>query len=633
MRELELLAPAKNLECGVAAIRHGADAVYIGAGHHGARAAAGNSIEDIAELCRYAHSFLARVYVTINTLVYDGEMDNVLDLVRRLAAINVDAILVQDMGLAKVILEAPDTDTLSYFRHRLHASTQTDNRTAEKVEWLHRVGFARVVLAREVSIDTMKAIHKQCPGTELEAFVHGALCVSFSGLCYASQHCFKRSANRGECAQFCRMKFDLIDINGKHIEHDRHLLSLKDMCQIENLGQMAEAGISSFKIEGRLKDLAYVKNVVAAYSQELNRVVASHPEKYCRASAGTCSYTFEPDLQKTFNRGYTTYFLHGRKPNISSPDSPKAMGKYIGTVKELSANSFNVSTLEALSNGDGLCFLNSEKELVGFRANKVVGNRIFPFKMPESIAPGVKLYRNSDHAFEKQLESNTAERKIRIKLKMTATDSEIRLECSCPEIHVDGGKNALTAIEIMPNDFEKARKPQKENIAAQLTKLGNTNYMCQETEITQTAEELFIPSSRLAALRRDVVRKLDDEIADISLAHTFANDTETSPKGTAMPEFYRHGYLYNIANEEAKAFYKTAGLKAIAPAYECSEPADATIMQCKYCLRHALGYCVKNGGHKPTWQEPLFLALGDGRRFRLEFNCAKCQMNIYASSK
>ena len=636
MRELELLAPAKNLEYGIAAIQHGADAVYIGASHHGARAAAGNSVEDIALLCEYAHSFRARVYVTINTLVYDGEMDGVVELVRQLASINVDAILVQDMGLAKIILEAPENDPLSHFKNRLHASTQTDNRTAEKVGWLHEAGFARVVLAREVSVDTMRGIHEQCPGTELEAFVHGALCVSFSGLCYASQHCFGRSANRGECAQFCRMKFDLVDNSGKCIERDKHLLSLKDMCQIENLGQMADAGICSFKIEGRLKDLAYVKNVVAAYSNELNRIVSSQPGKYRRASAGSCSYTFEPDLQKTFNRGYTTYFLHGRKPNISCPDSPKAMGKYIGTVKEIGHNSFNVSTLETLSNGDGLCFLDGEKGLVGFRANKVTGNRVYPFKMPESIAPGVKLYRNSDHAFEKLLETNTAERKISITMAMDVYGSEICLSASCPELEEAGGSGVLTVGEAIPNEFDKARKPQKDNIIAQLTKLGNTNYRCSGIEISQQAAELFIPSSRLAALRRDVTKKLDEEIADTApsqpCAHQCAKLTEPSEE-PRMPKFYAQGYLYNIANEHAKTFYKSKGMESTSPAYECSEPANAAIMQCKYCIRHALSYCVKNGGHKPTWQEPLFLVLGDGRRFRLEFSCAKCQMNVYASTK
>ena len=334
MRKLELLAPAKNLECGIAAIDHGADAVYIGAQRFGARAAAGNSVDDIAELCRYAHQFDAKVYVTVNTIIYDHELADTQQLLEELAQVHVDAILVQDMGLLSMRNEQwemrNDHSSLVF-----HASTQTDNRTPEKVAWLHSLGFKRVVLARELSIDEIAEIHRQVPDVELEVFVHGALCVSYSGVCYASQYCFGRSANRGECAQFCRMKFDLLDADGRVIERDRHLLSLKDMCQIDNLEALIKAGAVSFKIEGRLKDVGYVKNVVAAYSQRLNQIIKAHPEEYCRASMGRCTYSFTPDLRKTFNRGYTTYFANGRQPDIASFDTPKAMGEYVGHVKEI----------------------------------------------------------------------------------------------------------------------------------------------------------------------------------------------------------------------------------------------------------------------------------------------------------
>ena len=321
MQKLELLAPAKNLECGMTAISHGADAVYIGASRFGARAAAGNSLDDILQLCEYAHQFGARVYVTINTIIYEDELAATKEMLEALNTIGVDALLVQDMGILELI---EHWDAKVPFRMELHASTQTDNRTAEKVRWLQEVGFKRAVLARELSAREIGRIHHAVPEMDLEVFVHGALCVSYSGVCYASQHCFHRSANRGECAQFCRMKFDLLDSNQHEVEHQRHLLSMRDMCQLEHLQELAESGACSFKIEGRLKDVEYVKNVVSAYSKELNKIVNSHPDLYSRASYGRVDYAFEPDLRKTFNRGFTTYFLNGRQANIANFDTPKA---------------------------------------------------------------------------------------------------------------------------------------------------------------------------------------------------------------------------------------------------------------------------------------------------------------------
>lgn len=374
MKQLELLAPARNLECGKAAIDHGADAVYIGAERFGARAAAGNSIADITELCRYAHMFNAKVYVTINTIIYDHELDATVCLLQELEQSGVDAILVQDMALVG------RTGSMA-----MHASTQTDNRTVEKVRWLREIGFRRAVLARELSVNEISEIHQAVPDMELEVFVHGALCVSYSGLCYASQQCFNRSANRGECAQFCRLKFDLTDSNNKPIEEGRHLLSLKDMNQSSNICRLVEAGAVSFKIEGRLKDMAYVKNVTAAYSNILNDIVKGNPEKYRRASLGYCRYTFTPNLYKTFNRGFTTYFADGRNPDISSPDTPKAIGEFVGTVKELRGNSFTVAGISSFANGDGLCFINAERKLEGFRVNRAEGNRLFPLKMPQNL--------------------------------------------------------------------------------------------------------------------------------------------------------------------------------------------------------------------------------------------------------
>ena len=312
MRTIELLAPAKNLACGIAAIDHGADAVYIGASRFGARQSAGNSVEDIHELCEYAHRFGATVHVTINTIIYDSELEETIALVRELVEAGVDAFLLQDMGLMSEVKKiVPETVAL-------HASTQCDTRTWEKASWLNQQGFDRVVLARELSSEEISGIHKHLPDLELEAFVHGALCVSYSGICYASQYCFGRSANRGACAQFCRLAFDLKDSDGKTIEHQKHLLSLKDMSQIDNLETLMRSGACAFKIEGRLKDINYVKNVVSAYSQRINEIIGKYPKEFCRASLGRVQYTFTPDLKKTFNRGYTNYFLNGRQPNIFS---------------------------------------------------------------------------------------------------------------------------------------------------------------------------------------------------------------------------------------------------------------------------------------------------------------------------
>lgn len=628
MRKIELLAPAKNLECGIAAIDHGADAVYIGAQRFGARAAAGNSIDDIAVLCRHAHTFGAKVYVTVNTILYNNETDATRRLLTELDGVGVDAVLVQDMGL----LELAGAD----HNFELHASTQTDNRTAEKVAWLHSLGFNRVVLARELSAEEIAEIHRQVPDVELEVFVHGALCVSYSGVCYASQYCFGRSANRGECAQFCRLKFNLKDSDGKEIEHQRHLLSLRDMCRIDNLETLLDSGVTSLKIEGRLKDVAYVKNVVAAYSQKLNGIIDKHPDKYCRASRGRCTYTFIPNLKKTFNRGFTDYFLNGRRPDIVSFDTPKAMGEYVGKVKELRGNSFNVAGTASFANGDGLCFFNSNHELEGFRVNRVEGNRLFPLSLPAGLRPGMPLYRNNDYEFEKLLSKPSATRKIPITMIFAATESGFSLSVETVTVACDIEKQI-------------AQKPQHDNIVRQLAKLGNTNYVCDKVNIVGDADKYFVPSSMLADLRRKLtdalqrnacvtVRKsVDEKLESMSVCE----EGEKPQNLVWQPEYGSFPYLYNISNALARQFYDRMGLKNHSSAFELkqekvqkntqTEGTDKMlVMQCRYCLRHSLGHCVRNGGQPPSWREPLYLELPDKRTFRLEFNCKECQMNIYA---
>ena len=600
MTSLELLAPAKNLACGIAAIDHGADAVYIGAPRFGARAAAGNSIEDISQLCRYAHLFGAKVYVTLNTIIYDDELASVSEVISQLEKAGVDAILVQDMAVRSMLKRQNSM--------ALHASTQTDNRSAEKVRWLRDVGFSRAVLARELSAQEIATIHREVPDIELEVFVHGALCVSYSGLCYASEYCFRRSANRGECAQFCRMRFSLVDADGKEIEHERYLLSLKDMNQSDNLQKLVEAGATSFKIEGRLKDVAYVKNVTAAYSERLNEIIRQHPDQYCRASQGYCEYTFKPDLNRTFNRGYTTYFLNGRQPDIASFDTPKAVGEFVGTVKEIRGNSFNVAGVTSFANGDGLCFLNADRKFEGLRANRVEGNRIYPFKMPSNLRPGMALYRNNDQVFERVLSKPSATRKIPVTIALRAVSDGFELSAN--------GTTVQVAAE-----HQLAQKSPRENIIRQLSKLGDTIFECAGVEVPEDFN-FFIPNSQLSEMRRQLVEALLKE-KPVEVA---PNLQEGEVRGVG--ERYAYPYLYNISNQKARDFY---GAKALT-AFEL-KGGDGPIMQCRHCIRYSLGYCVKHGGQRPTWREPLSLVLGDGRRFRLEFDCQHCQMNVYAEDR
>lgn len=631
MRTLELLAPAKNLECGIAAISHGADAVYIGADHFGARASAGNSVADIHALCDFAHLFGAKVYVTVNTIIYEDELSATQELITRLAEVGVDALLVQDMStlaMRRVALAKVGRVPL------LHASTQMDNRTAEKVAWLRDLGFTRAVLARELSVDEIKAIHEAVPEVELEVFVHGALCVSYSGQCYASQCLFGRSANRGECAQVCRMSYDLVDADGRVVVKDRYLLSMKDMCQVDHLEQLADAGASSFKIEGRLKDADYVKNVVAAYSQRLNEIIKRRGGDYRRASWGRVDYAFQPDLAKTFNRGYTDYFLRGRQHGLPTMFTPKAFGEFVGTVKDLRGDSFRVSGMAAFANGDGLCFVKDQADgsarqgelLEGFRVNRVEGNRLFPFHMPRGLRRGMSLYRNNDVAFGKALAGETARRVVPVSMEFGATPDGFRLAMT---VDTGEGKTLEWAVAT-PFEHQQANRPQEDNIRKQLSKLGGTIFEQKDLTIDQDAKGLFIPSSVLAQLRRDAVeaygKALEKATADVGLIR--------DQEGTGAParfwseEYKKYPYLFNVANREARAFYEAHGLSGMEPALETAEPRGVVAMQCRYCIRYELGFCVRRGGKKPEWREPLTLRLGDGRGFRLDFRCGECQMNL-----
>ncbi|CDD03968.1 peptidase U32 family protein [Prevotella sp. CAG:592] len=621
MRKLELLAPAKDLKCGIAAIDCGADAVYIGAARFGARQAVGNSIDDINELCEYAHKFGCKVYVTVNTIIYDNELEDTQKLLNELGRIGVDAILVQDMGITK--LQLPQNVAL-------HASTQTDNRSAEKVEWLARHNFDRVVLARELSLEEIRIIHQRVPQTELEVFVHGALCVSYSGVCYASEYCFGRSANRGACAQFCRMKFDLTDKDGNEIINQAHLLSLKDMCRIDSLELLADAGVTSFKIEGRLKDINYVRNVTAAYSNQLNEIISRRGSEYERASSGVCDIRFTPNLNKTFNRGFTDYFLNGRTSDLASFYTPKAMGEYVGKVKEIRGNSFNVAGTTSFANGDGLCFINSNNELEGFRINRAEGNRLFPLRMPRGLRKGIALYRNSDQLFEKELNGDNVQRKLGIRINIKASAEGLHIEAkTCDEkLHINLQKDI---------SLEKAQKSQVDNIKRQISKFGNTIFTVEDVIVEPTDFPWFIPNSILAEIRRQAADELMGRLSEMSENQ---KDTKTKDQAQQLPDngkvsfhsisSYQQPYMYNIANRLAHSFYEQEGMSDITPAFEIKKPSSPLVMQCRYCLRHELGQCKKSHKQSGLLKEPLHLRLADGRTFRLEFDCKKCQMNIYA---
>ena len=605
-RKIELLAPAKNLECGIGAIDHGADAVYIGAPRFGARAAAGNSLEDIAELVKYAHLYNARIYVTLNTILKDEELEDTEKLVWDLYRIGVDALIVQDMGLLS--LNLPPIP--------LHASTQMDNRNTEKVKFLANTGFRQVVLARELSLEQIRKIHEAVPQTPLEVFVHGALCVSYSGQCYVSQHCFGRSANRGECAQFCRLAFDMVDADGKMMVQNKHLLSLKDLNQSEELEKLLDAGASSFKIEGRLKDVAYVKNVTAFYRQKLDAIFKRRKE-FIRASSGSVKLAFKPQLDKSFSRGFTNYFLFERNKDIFSFDTPKSLGEEMGYVKEIRGNYIIVAGVKPFNNGDGICYLDERGKLKGLRINRVENNKLFPAGEMPRIKPRTVLYRNSDQEFEKLMARKSAERKLGVSIALTENNFGFTLTLT--------DEDDVQVSIALEREKELARTSQTENIKNQLAKLGNTPFEAERIDV-DLKDNWFLPSSVLAEARREVVEKLLS-----ARRMNYRQETFTLPKTDhAFPQS-ELTYLGNVMNEGAVSFYQDHGVTRIAPAFEKRPAPDAVLMFCKHCLRYSMGWCPVRHKQKSPFKEPYYLVSGDGKRFRLEFDCKRCQMKVIAS--
>lgn len=610
-RKIELLAPAKNLECGMEAVNHGADAVYIGAPKFGARAAAVNSLEDIAALVAYAHLYNVRIYVTVNTILKEEELAETEKMIWALYRIGVDALIVQDMGITR--LNLPPIP--------LHGSTQMDNRTAEKVRFLADAGFRQVVLARELSLQEIRAIHEACPETPLEVFVHGALCVSYSGQCYVSQACFGRSANRGECAQFCRLPFSLVDADGKTIVRDKHLLSLKDLNQSEVLEELLDAGVSSLKIEGRLKDVSYVKNVTAAYRQKLDAIFARRKE-YVRAASGMCRFDFVPQLDKSFSRGFTHYFLHGREREIFSFDTPKSLGEEMGTMKEQRGNYLTVAGVKPFHNGDGVCFLDEQGRLQGFRVNRVDGNKLYPAGEVPRIRLRTPLYRNFDQEFERVLARKSAERKIGIWWELADAPTGFSLTAA----DEDGNRVTLS----FPYPKELARTPQQENLCAQLGKLGNTPFEVRNAApdsasaiVFRLSQNWFIPASVIADWRRQVIDRLlaVRRITYRRELHVWRPTRHPFPLASLT-------YLGNVMNSAACGFYHDHGVATVEPAYEKQAVPEAVLMFCKHCLRYSMGWCPTRQKGRSPYREPYFLVGTDGKRFRLSFDCKNCRMEV-----
>jgi len=604
-RPIELLSPAKDLNCGIEAINHGADAVYIGAPKFGARSAAGNSLEDIRELCEYAHLYGARIYVTLNTILKEEELEEAERMIWDLWRVGTDALIIQDMGITR--LNLPPIP--------LHASTQTDNRTPEKVRFLEAAGFTQVVLARELSLNEIRRI-SEATTVPLEVFVHGALCVSYSGQCYLSAALSGRSANRGECAQYCRLPYTMVDATGTEIVTHKHLLSLKDMNRSDQLEALLDAGVSSLKIEGRLKDVGYVKNITAYYRKKLDAVLSRRPE-YRRASAGRSIYTFEPVAEKSFNRGFTPFLLEGRTADITAFNTPKSLGEPVGTVKEIKGNSFTVAGLKQLNNGDGLVFFNRKGELEGFRVNRVEANRVFPLDMPQ-LTPKTPLYRNFDQAFDKLLAKPSAERKLSVEIEFLDNPFGFTL---CMEDET-GARIMLTE----PFAKELARREQQDNIRTQLSKLGNTPFEASKV-VVGLSENWFVPSSLLADMRRRGVEKLLE-----ARRARYPRETVKRVQSSVSIPFPERQLTYwgNVANGKARSFYQDHGVEQIDPAFELSPRKDVPLMFTKHCLRYSMGWCPTYQKDKSPYKEPYYLLYKD-TRLRLQFDCKHCQMLVFES--
>lgn len=584
-KKIELLSPAKDVEVGIAAINHGADAVYIGGPDFGAREKASNSIQDIERLCRHAALFDAKVYVTLNTLLYENEWERARKLAHDCWNAGVDALIVQDLKLLQ--LDLPPIP--------LHASTQCDNLTLERVQQLEQMGFQQVVLGRELSLEQIREIRSKTT-VPLEFFVHGSLCVSHSGRCYLSQHIGNRSANRGACAQPCRLPWDLLDEKGDVLIRNRHLLSLKDLNNSAHLEELIDAGITSFKIEGRLKEADYVKNVTAYYRRKLDEIIRRRDDVE-QASLGHCDYAFEVNPEKSFNRGFTDYFINGRQKGIGSPFTPKSMGEYIGEVSWCNPLRMEIDTEKVLHNGDGLCFLNQDNELVGLRADVVnTGKDGVPTvstNRPHGAFKGAKIYRNLDLEWQKQVDASTGNRKIDIELILSETETGYEMMATCGDMAHRVSTNVL-CDKIVANNPEKAT----ENIRKKALQWGDTVFNPVNLEL-RFSEPRLIPASMIGEMKRDLVTKLTEELIEKHI-----NNRLTSP------------------------IESLASLSSVPNDMVATDPDEIPthLMTCHHCIRYANNMCSKETGQRAT---PLYIRNG-ANTFRLDFDCRNCLMTVSA---
>ncbi len=607
-KKIEILAPAKDLIHAMAAINSGADAVYIGAPQFGARSNANNSIEDVAELVQYAHLFYAQVFVVINTILYDNELETCRQMIWKLYEIGVDALIIQDMAILE--MELPPIV--------LHASTQANNRDADKIKFLKEAGIKRVVLARELNLHQIKEI-SDVSDVELEFFVTGALCVSFSGNCYMSVANGERSANRGSCAQNCRLPYNLIDGNGDTLIKNSHLLSIKDFDVSDQIPNLIEAGICSFKIEGRLKDIVYVKNNVSYLRQKLDAFLVENSDKYTKASSGKCTFTFDSALNRTFNRGYTDYFVNERHSSIGSWESPKSKGQYIGKLIQTVGNSYEIENGHLLNNGDGLCFINDNNEADGIYVNRAENGFVYPNVLKE-IKEGTFIYRNNDAAFIKIVErEDSAVRKISTTLLLSENEKGFELKATDED-----GNMSIVTLEH-PKEPTKNNESIAENFKINLAKTGFTPYTADEIHIDFTGN-WFLPISKINEMRRAVF----EQLSEIRLANYKREEHQIVKTSHPYPES-KLDFTYNVANKVARKFYERHGVTEIEKAFELQwDPGKSRVMTTKYCIKYELEKCPKY--HKDTLgvkvKEPLVLKQGE-LEYKLKFNCKPCEMEIW----
>ena len=599
--EFELLVPANNKNVAIKAIKAGADAVYIGYAKFGARVQAGNSMEDLIDLIEFAHQYRVKVYITLNTIVKNEELSRIEKLIWHLYTIKADGIIIQDMGLLKCNL--PPIPII--------ASTQCHNNTLEKVRFLEKTGFKRVILPREISLKEISDIYKNT-NVELESFVHGALCMSYSGQCYLSYSIGKRSANRGECAQPCRKKYSLKDAEGKYILKDKYILSLKDLNLSDRLEELILAGITSFKIEGRLKNETYVVNTTAYYRQALDKILSNYGLK--RASQGFSEYDFEPNLYKSFNRGYTKFYIDGEKKDIATVNYNSSIGEYIGVVQSVKKNYFMLNT-NILNNGDGICYFNENKELQGTNINRTEGNFIFPASI-KGIKVGLKIYRNYNKEFDDKLKNSNVSRKLSVNLKVRETDAYYLFFLTDEENN--------TAVHMIHKNIEQALNKEKalKTLEIQLSKSGDTEFKIIKTNIKLNTVP-FIKVSRINEIRRILMSKLRK-----IRRKNYKYEKRTKEIKEIMYPISDLDYRANIANDKAQAFYKDRGCNIIEPALELqSNTNNKEVMISKYCIKNQLGLCPKQ---KPVkkYPEPFFLIDEFNKEYLVEFSCKDCVMKI-----